>query len=544
MIERTGRRWGPPDFSERKHPMMTPRRRVGFVVAALALILTCAGASLSPSPALAQLSLFQREKYAAIVVDAQNGEVLYARRADDERYPASISKIMTLYLAFDALAHGRLSPGDQVTVSSHAANQAPSKLGLKPGESISVDLALRAIAVKSANDIAVAMAEKIGGSESRFAAMMTMKAHELGMRNSRFVNASGLPDNRQISTARDIALLSRAVMRDFPQYYSYFGIKSFEFRGREITNHNGLLRRMYGVDGLKTGFTNAAGFNLAASATRGGKRLIAVVLGGTSTAIRDENVEDLLNAGFEVMAKRAAGQTVSLASLMHEPEDLGGPIVRPPTEMGSAEQDGLKIVPASMLPVTIKPQPTRHTAAVARVERPYAHCQVVKLKGRGHKTRTVCSGGPDGLTAAGCRTVSHAFQTACLAQAKLAAAKSEGDDSEDAPKTVCHKKGHKRVCVAVKAPAKKAEAKKAEAKKADKETYAILVGAYRSQTQAKTDIHALGRKFSDVLSDDAFVEKAGKGRFHARYTGFTKAEAGAACRKLNAHGHRCSVTAG
>ena len=276
------------------------RLRAGFTLA-LTAAMAFAGAVCGPSVAAAQAgtSLFQHEKYAAVVVDANTGEVLYARRADEPRYPASITKIMTLYLTFEALATGRLSVNDRIPVSAHAARQNPSKLGIRPGGSLTVDQAIKAIAVLSANDIAVAMAEKIGGSEPKFAELMTLRAKELGMDRTHFANANGLPDPRQISTARDIAILSRAIMRDYPQYYSYFGVKAFEFEGREITNHNHLLGKVDGVDGLKTGYTAAAGFNLAASAKRNGKRLIAVVLGGSSTAARDENVEDLINGGLD-----------------------------------------------------------------------------------------------------------------------------------------------------------------------------------------------------------------------------------------------------
>ena len=208
----------------------------------------------------AQLS-WGEPRYAAIVVDANTGEVLYSRNADSQRYPASITKIMTLYLTFEALASGRLRLDDTITISPHAARMPPTKLGLRPGETITVDEAMRAIAVKSANDMAVALAEKLGGSEEQFAALMTLRAQELGMTNTRYVNASGLPDSRQVSSARDIALLSRSVMRDFPQYYSYFGVRQFSYRGSTISNHNHLLDSMPGVDGLKTGFTNASGYS-------------------------------------------------------------------------------------------------------------------------------------------------------------------------------------------------------------------------------------------------------------------------------------------
>lgn len=282
-------------------------------------------------------------KYAAIVMDAATGEVLYERNPDAPRYPASISKIMTLYLTFEALSTGRLKLSDPVYVSAHAASMAPSKLGLRPGESITVDEAMRAVAVLSANDIAVALSEKIGGSESRFATLMTLRAQELGMKTTHYVNASGLPDTRQISSARDIAILSRAVMRDYPQYYSYFSIKRLDFRGRMIVNHNHLLEKMPGVDGLKTGFINASGFNLAASAVRDNRRLIAVVLGGNTTAGRDAHVEDLLDTGFLVEQRRAMGQRVDFASNLAEPAPIGA-ITRPPTEEGGADQGGVHIV--------------------------------------------------------------------------------------------------------------------------------------------------------------------------------------------------------
>jgi D-alanyl-D-alanine carboxypeptidase len=282
-------------------------------------------------------------KYAAIVIDANSGEMLYDKRADSPRYPASVTKVMTLYLTFEALSEGRLKLTDRVPITSRAAAQAPTKLGLPVGDSVSVDEAIRAMTVKSANDIAVAMAERLGGSESRFAALMTLRGQELGMRNSRFVNASGLPDSRQISTARDLAILSRATMRDFPQYYSYFSIKGFEFRGRYIAGHNRLLTNMQGFDGLKTGYTNASGYNLAGSAVRDGRRLIAVVLGGSSTAWRDNNMEDLLTTGFDVLKRRSHGERTTIAANLYEDEPTG-PIMRPSTEEGDGDQAGLKIV--------------------------------------------------------------------------------------------------------------------------------------------------------------------------------------------------------
>jgi D-alanyl-D-alanine carboxypeptidase len=309
--------------------------------------------STAATPAAAQIPYFQnllaasQTKYAAIVVDAKSGEILYAKHADSPRYPASITKIMTLYLTFEALASGKLHPDDRVLVSPHAAAQAPTKLGVRAGDSVTVTDAMNGMATKSANDMAVAMAEKLGGTESRFAALMTLRAQELGMQNTHFVNASGLPDSRQISTARDIAILSRAVMRDYPQYYKLFSLQEFTFRGQVMANHNHLLGRMPGVDGLKTGFTNASGFNLAVSAVRDNRRLIAVVMGGPTTAQRDQNAEDLLLTGFDVMRRRGLGEKIVVAQNQFEPTELNGPVVRPPVEQGDGDQASLKIELAS-----------------------------------------------------------------------------------------------------------------------------------------------------------------------------------------------------
>lgn len=308
------------------------RLLIAVIIALMAL-----AATVAPHSALA-LSLYHEPKYAAILVDSSTGEILYARQPDAKRFPASITKVMTLYLTFEALEAGRLKLTDPVVMSRHAANQAPSRLGLRPGQSLPVDAAIRALATKSANDVAVALAEKVGVTEESFAAMMTLKAKKLGMKNTQFVNASGLPDKRQLTTARDIAILSQALIRDFPQYYSYFSQREFTYGGRTLVNHNRLLQKMPGVDGIKTGYTAAAGFTLAASAVRDGRRLIAVVLGGPSTAARDNNMQALLEAGFDVLARRGRGEHTTVAANLAEPEDYAGigPLSRP-VEQGSGE---------------------------------------------------------------------------------------------------------------------------------------------------------------------------------------------------------------
>jgi D-alanyl-D-alanine carboxypeptidase len=328
--------------------MIQPARRLLLSVG-LALSVALSGTTL-PAPAQAASSGWtQTPKYAAIVVDAKTGEVLYAKRADSPRYPASITKVMTLYLVMEQLASGKVDLDDRVMISPRAAAQSPTKLGLRPGDSISVDDAMKALATKSANDIAVALAEHVGGTESRFAALMTLRAKELGMENTHFANASGLPDSRQLTTARDLAILSRAVMRDYPQYYKLFSTRSFDFRGQTIRTHNRLLGRVPGVDGIKTGFTNASGFNIAVSGVQDGRRLITIVLGGPSGAARDNNAEDLMLTGFSVLRRRALGEQITVAQNLFEPEP-SGPLTRRSVEQGDADQDGLKIVLASATP--------------------------------------------------------------------------------------------------------------------------------------------------------------------------------------------------
>ncbi len=315
------------------------------------------------APLVAQSS--DNARYAAIVVDAETGEVLFARHADSRRYPASITKVMTLYMAFEALAEGRVKADDVLTISPHAASQPPSKLGLAAGQTITLDDAMKATAVRSANDMAVAIAEHIGGSQDRFAAQMTLKARELGMTQTRYVNPNGLPDARQLTSARDLAILSRAVMRDYPQYYRYFGLHDWAFNGRDYRNTNGLLLNSRGYDGLKTGYTNASGYNLAASAVRDGKRLITIVLGGRSTASRNQHVAALMETGFEVERARANGQLIQVAQTFFEQRgfgigpDSGGGLQYASATTGNDDDDGA--VAYTALAAAPPPAPTRVT---------------------------------------------------------------------------------------------------------------------------------------------------------------------------------------
>ena len=262
-----------------------------FLAAAALLGMVAVGSGLSAAEALAA-------KAAAIVVDARTGQVLIDQDADAIVHPASLTKMMTLYLAFDALEDGRLSLDQQLPVSSFAESMSPTKLGLRAGQTLKVETAILGLVTKSANDAAVVLAEALGGTESRFAEMMTRKARELGMRRTVYRNASGLPNMEQVTTARDYAMLSRALMRDHAKYYPYFSRRNFVYGGRTLANHNHLMSRYEGMDGIKTGYTVASGFNLAASAVRDGRRLVGVVMGGKSAGSRDNKMAALLDQAF------------------------------------------------------------------------------------------------------------------------------------------------------------------------------------------------------------------------------------------------------
>jgi D-alanyl-D-alanine carboxypeptidase len=236
-----------------------------------------------------------------ILLDADTGQVLSEQNADVETYPASLTKMMTLYLTFEALNQGRIRLDQQFTVSADAAAKAPSKLGLTPGDTISVHDLILSVITKSANDAATVLAEGLAGSEAQFAQKMTWKARQLGMKNTWYHNASGLPDPQQRTTARDVARLALALYQHFPREYRYFSTTQFEFRGNMLHTHNHLLEWYQGLDGIKTGFINASGFNLAASAVRDGHRLLGVIMGGHTARGRDRQMASLLDQGFAAL---------------------------------------------------------------------------------------------------------------------------------------------------------------------------------------------------------------------------------------------------
>jgi len=267
--------------------------------------------------------------FSALVVDANSGRTLYSADENGLRHPASITKVMTLYLLFEKLDSGAMTLRTPIPISEHAAAQEPSKLGLAPGDSISVDDAIKAVVTRSANDIAVAIAEAVGQSESNFADMMTRKAHALGMSNTVYVNASGLPNDAQITTAHDLTILGRSLEERFPRYFRYFSTTQFDFDGEIIGSHNHLLGRVDGVDGIKTGYTRASGFNLLTSVHRDGRSLIAVVMGGRSAAGRDRIMANLISDHIAEASTAHTATAVADASRAETTEPRDAPVATP-----------------------------------------------------------------------------------------------------------------------------------------------------------------------------------------------------------------------
>jgi D-alanyl-D-alanine carboxypeptidase (penicillin-binding protein 5/6) len=454
----------------------------------LALI---AGLAFTPANTAPVAQSSDNSRYAAIVVDAETGEVLFARNADARRYPASITKMMTLYLAFESLSKGDMKPTDVLTVSTRAASEPPSKLGLAAGQTITLDNAMRATAVRSANDMAMAIAEHIGGSNDRFAARMTQKAQELGMTQTRYVNPNGLPDSRQVTSARDLSILARAIMRDYPQYYAYLGQHDWAYNGRAYRNTNGLLHSGNGYDGMKTGYINASGFNLAASAVRGDKRLITIVLGGRSTASRNAHVAALMDAGFELERARARGQTIQVAQAFFEQRGFG-----------------ISSTPAGEV-------------------------QFASITSSGAAVPNNEANGDEG-TAYAALASTPAPRPEPRTPARPAA--RSGQLPADLPADVTAiLNGGRTPAATTRTPAPRAAPARASG------GWAVQVGAFRDETVARNWLTEVQRRFRSQFSAAERTVVDAEGWFRSRFTGMTEQSAQSACEALAARSVTCMV---
>jgi len=312
--------------------------------------------ALFTAPAWAQNNgEIRADRYGAIVVEARSGKILMAEHADRLLHPASLTKLMTLYLTFAAMRAGKINGSSELSVSPYSANASPTKLGLQAGDTVSAHDAVLGVITRSANDAARVLAENIGGNETKFAQMMTSTARRLGMRNTVFRNASGLPNPGQISTPKDMAILARAIITHFPEYYPLFSTQDFDFRGQDITTHNHLMARYPGMDGMKTGYVAASGFNLVASAVQNNIRLIGVVYGGRTALLRDEYMADMLDKSFAQAELEAAHSSPRYAGTVMQPT-RANLTPQPPSDIPSTQNTPSEVA-AAQAPTKNDPTP-------------------------------------------------------------------------------------------------------------------------------------------------------------------------------------------
>lgn len=457
--------------------------------------------------------------FAAIVVDGNSGRVLYARDENALRHPASITKVMTLYLLFEQLEDGRLHLNSRLRISAHAAEQEPTKLGLKPGETISVEDAIKAIVTLSANDIAVAVAEAIGGDEDNFAAMMTREAHALGMSRTRYVNASGLPDEGQITSAADLALLGRAIQQRFPRYYHYFSTRVFDYDGVANRNHNHLLGRIAGLDGIKTGYTRESGYNLLASVKRDGHFIVAVVLGGATYASRDWRMADLIETEIDKSSTRRSAPIIAevAAERRKEGQPLhAGKISGPPSTLGSAATDPLPVASIAPMP---RPRPAFVTGAPVSLDEDQVGTGIES----GHAAF-------DGSTE---RPTTSITTPSMLGWAPVARGGREAEQPKPQSPEIAAESAPGPASDSLRPPAAHSG-------------WMIQIGATDDAARATELLARAKARKLDTLDDaQAFTEKIRKGDetfYRARFAGLDADDAQAACRSLRRSGFACFAT--
>ncbi|NOS87406.1 MAG: D-alanyl-D-alanine carboxypeptidase [Methylococcaceae bacterium] len=323
-------------------------------------------------------------QHAAILIDADNGSVLHETNATHSWYPASLTKVMTLYMTFDALKAGQIHIYDTLTTSYHASRQPNSKLGLRPGQTLTVEEAILAVITRSANDAAVVLAEHLGGTEESFAVKMTTKAHALGMYDSHFMNATGLPHQWQVTTARDLAILAWKTQRNFPNYYPYFGAHSFNFKGRELHGINKFTATYPGAEGMKTGFTCGSGYNLMSSASQNGKRLIGVIMGGMTSPQRYQLMIKMMDAGFANPYNAGTGKNINTltAGLAGTPPYQLGCGNLAPTHIGANDNDPAPVHARPRIIRSAKPVNKTRPASPRHLVSKSKHRVVGKAKGK------------------------------------------------------------------------------------------------------------------------------------------------------------------
>lgn len=503
-----------------------------------------------------------KPKQAAMVIDGNTGKVLYSSAGDEPRYPASLTKMMTLYMAFDLISKGRLSYESQMTVSAQAAAQPPSKLGLKVGDKIRVIDAIKALVTKSANDIAVVMAEHIAGSEPGFARLMTSKARELGMTKTVFKNASGLPDSDQVTTARDMLTLALALSDKHPRHYRLFKTTAFTYRGKRYRNHNTLLGRFDGVDGIKTGYIRAAGFNLVSSVRRDGKHIVAAVFGGKTAGVRNKRMRGLLTT---YLKKGSTTRTrESRPMLVARPHAVPRPKLPPPANPVRVTRAKKTELAAGPIINTAAPigRPSIEIAQVRRVDVLSNTARRQKTrpsKTRPHKTRPApavrktapalrpgyASGQPDRRQPASDPTRLNGQapgRTPGTLQDQLASilansgAIETSQQARPAVQPAAQRTRIEKPQYALRGPDPTSAAK----------PYIIQVGAYQTRTEAENQLAAVARKTDQLLTGfDRQTQPVASGSrtlYRARFAGFGSQQATETCTELRRRGVDCFVT--
>ncbi len=472
-------------------------------------------------------------KAASVVIDVKSGKALHESNADAIRHPASLTKIMTLYMLFEQLEAGKIRLTTAMPVSANAAAEAPTKLGLRPGSTLMVEDAIKALVTKSANDAATVVGEFLGGSEAEFARQMTRKARSLGMARTIYRNAHGLPDPEQVTTAREQAMLGIAIQERFPRYYRYFSTTSFTFNGRGMRNHNKLLGRVQGVDGIKTGYTRASGFNLVTSMRRGDRQIVAVVLGGTSGNARDARMRSLVEGHImeasvrrtaptlvaeapaaavptPVPAPRAAPAGPQLAAAGSVPVSLGAPLSLQPPRLGSTDP---------IRPVMVRSVPVRAGGANAMAQARPAH------RPAGVQTASIA---PVALPQQPAETPAPAATPVANPRPGIlgvlpAAAAAAGN--------------------AIAPAAKANEAPAPAARATARSGWAIQIGAYEAESEAKQKLNAARSKVGSLKRADSYTERTSRGAktfYRARFAGFDeRGQAEAACKQLKRNSIQC-----
>lgn len=502
--------------------------------------------------------------FAAIVVDANTGRTLYARNENELRHPASVTKVMTLYLLFEQLEKGRLRLDSPLMISAHAAAQAPSKLGLAPGETISVENAIKALVTKSANDIACAVAENVGGSEAAFARMMTSKAHALGMSRTHYENASGLPNAQQVTTAADLAVLGRAIQDRFPRYYRYFSTHSFAYNGALHRNHNHLLGQVEGMDGIKTGYTRASGFNLLTSVRRRNHHIVAVVMGGVTAGARDRTMADLIET--HIFDGGTARTAEAITENRSSEDSLPVPVA--PTHVARAETSDEEPTvsstdadnetprlfratpPAPQRMLVVDPEPVGATLARAQ-SAAKANEKVVKANPAAHAVRAASASGVRPAFVSGLQKQVAASQAPRVDGGKASAARMKNEPVvADGSTSSRIMKTRETAFSATTPPAIRAEPGRRNAAveigRPARAGWMIQIGAAENPEKANLLLARARDQLQGFPSQPrAFTEKVQKGGetlYRARFAGMEAQSAETACRTLKRSGFDCFTT--